>query len=85
VLVAAGASGAVGRVFDTTADGGRTWTPVRQGGSFTALGAEFDFVSPRTGFAWVPGGDAPAGPPAMGETTDSGRTWTSFTPVLAGR
>lgn len=83
VLVSAGPQGAIGGIFDTTADGGTTWTAVRQGGSFTANGTEFDFVSPQAGFAWVPGGDAPAGPPAIGETTDSGRTWTVFTPVLA--
>ena len=83
VLVSAGPSGAIGGIFDTTADGGTTWTAVPQGRSFTANGTEFDFVSPRTGFAWVLGADAPAGPPAMDQTTDSGRTWTVFTPVLA--
>ncbi len=85
VLVSAGASGAIGGIFATTADGGAIWTAVRQGRFLTANGTEFDFVSPRTGFAWVPGGgDTPAGPPAVDETTDSGRTWTSFIPVLAG-
>jgi photosystem II stability/assembly factor-like uncharacterized protein len=83
VLVPAGPNGAIGGIFDVTADGGMTWTAVPQGRAFTANGTEFDFVSPRTGFAWVPGADAPAGPPAMGQTTDSGRTWTAFTPVLA--
>lgn len=84
VLVSAGASGAIGSIFATTADGGAIWTTVRQGRFRTANGTEFDFVSPRTGFAWLPGGDDAAGPPAMDETTDSGRTWTVFTPVLAG-
>jgi photosystem II stability/assembly factor-like uncharacterized protein len=84
VLAPAGPSGAIGGIFDTTIDGGTTWTAVPQGRSFTANGTEFDFVSPRTGFAWVPGADAPAGPPAMDLTTDSGRTWAAFTPVLAG-
>jgi photosystem II stability/assembly factor-like uncharacterized protein len=83
VLVSAGPQGAIGGTFDTTADGGTTWTAVPQGRSFTANGTAFDFVSPRTGFAWMPGADAPAGPPAMDQTTDSGRTWTVFTPVLA--
>jgi photosystem II stability/assembly factor-like uncharacterized protein len=84
VLVSVGASGAIGSIVATTADGGTTWTPVPLGKSVTANGTEFDFVSPRTGFAWLPDGDGPPGPPAMSETTDSGRTWTSFTPVLAG-
>ena len=83
VLVSAGPSGAIGRIAATTADGGITWTVVPLGRSFTANGTEFDFVSPRTGFAWVQVGNATAGPPAMDETTDSGRTWTSFTPVVA--
>ena len=81
-MVSAGASGTIGGIFATTADGGTTWTAIPQRRSF-ASGTEFDFVSPRTGFAWVPGGDMPAGPPAMAKTTDSGLTWTSFTPVLA--
>jgi photosystem II stability/assembly factor-like uncharacterized protein len=84
VLVSAGPNGAIGGIFDTTADGGATWTAVPQGPSFTANGTEFDFVGPRTGFAWVPGADAPAGPPAIAQTNDSGRTWTVFTPILAG-
>jgi photosystem II stability/assembly factor-like uncharacterized protein len=85
VLVSAGPQGVIGPVFYTTADGGRTWTAVRQGRSFAQLETSFDFVSPSTGFAWVSGGgDTPAGPPAMDETTDSGRTWTSFAPVLVG-
>ena len=84
VLVSASASGAIGGIVATTSDGGTTWTPVTLGRSVTANGTEFDFVSPRTGFAWLPDGDGPSGPPAISETTDSGRTWTSFTPVLAG-
>ncbi len=84
VLVSAGSQGSVGSVFYTTSDGGRTWSAVPQGTQFTQFGATIDFVSPLTGFAWMPGGDAPgAAPPAMYETTDSGRTWTPFTPLLA--
>jgi len=83
VLVSAGPSGVIGATLATTSDGGATWTTVRLGRSFTANGTEFDFVSPRTGFAWTPGSDANGGPPAIDETTDSGRTWTSFVPVLA--
>jgi hypothetical protein len=83
VLVSAGAQGTIGGTFDTTEDGGTTWTAIAQGQSFTATGTEFDFISPATGFAWVQGSDATSGPPAMDETTDSGHEWTSFTPVLA--
>ena len=84
VLVAAGAQGALGNVFYTTADGGRTWRPVRQGTHFTQLGAAIDFVSPRTGFAWITGGDATSGSaPKMYVTGNSGRTWTAFAPRLA--
>jgi photosystem II stability/assembly factor-like uncharacterized protein len=84
MLVSAGPQGVIGHVFYTTANGGRTWTPVPQGRSFTQLGTSFDFVSARTGFAWAPGADAKgSSPPAMYLTTDSGRTWVSFTPRLA--
>ena len=84
MLVSAGPQGAIGPVFYTTADGGQTWTAVPQGRSFTQLGTSFDFVTARTGFAWAPGADAQgSSPPAMYQTTDSGRTWTAFTPQLA--
>ena len=84
MLVSAGPQGVTGHVFYTTANGGRTWTAVPQGRSFTQLGTSFDFVSARTGFAWAPGADAKgSSPPAMYLTTDSGRTWVSFTPRLA--
>ena len=85
VLVSAGSQGALGDVFYTTSDGGQRWRPVPQGVHFTQLGAAIDFVSPRTGFAWIQGGDATGGSaPDMYETTDSGRTWTSFAPKLNG-
>ncbi len=84
MLVSAGPQGVIGHVFYTTANGGRTWTAVPQGRSFTQLGTSFDFVSARTGFAWAPGADATgSSPPAMYLTTDSGRTWVAFTPRLA--
>jgi hypothetical protein len=84
MLVSAGPQGVIGHVFYTTANGGRTWTPVPQGRSFTQLGTSPDFVSARTGFAWAPGADAKgSSPPPMYLTTDSGRTWVSFTPRLA--
>jgi photosystem II stability/assembly factor-like uncharacterized protein len=85
VLVPAGPQGALGDIFYTTSDGGQTWRPVPQGVHFTQLGAAVDFVSTRTGFAWIQGGDATGGSaPGMYETTDSGRTWTTFAPRLAG-
>jgi photosystem II stability/assembly factor-like uncharacterized protein len=84
MLVSAGPNGVIGHVFYTTANGGRTWTAVPRGRSFTQLGTSFDFVSARTGFAWAPGADAKgSSPPAMYLTTDSGRTWVAFTPRLA--
>ena len=82
MLVSGGPSGAIGAVFYTTADGGRTWTAVRQGRPLSQLG--IDFISEQTGFAWVSGADATgSSPPAMYRTTDSGRTWVTFTPRLA--
>ncbi len=84
MLVSAGPQGVIGHVLYTTANGGRTWTAVPQGRSFTQLGTSFGFVSARTGFAWAPGADANgSSPPAMYLTTDSGRTWVAFTPRLA--
>ena len=84
ILVSAGPQGVIGHVFYITADGGRTWTAVPQGRSFTQLGTSFDFVSARTGFAWALGADAQgSSSPAMYQTTDSGRTWVAFTPRLA--
>lgn len=85
VLVSAGSQGAIGTVFYTTSDGGQTWTAVPQGTHFAKLGAAVDFVSAVAGFAWFLGGDSQgAAPPPMYATTNSGRTWTSFTPRLAG-
>ena len=83
VLVPAGSQGSLGKVFYTTSDGGQTWRAVRQGKHFTQLGVTIDFVSPRTGFAWILGADTPgASPPPIYETTNSGRTWKPFTPVF---
>lgn len=85
ILVSAGAQGALGGVFYTTADGGRTWTPVPQGTRFTQLGADVEFASPQAGFAWTQGGDSQgSAPPPMYATADSGCTWTAFTPELDG-
>lgn len=86
VLVSAGSQGTIGAVFYTTSDGGQTWAAVPQGIHFTRNGAAIDFVSQRAGFAWVLGGDAQgASPPPVYETTDSGRTWTAFTPRVLSR
>jgi photosystem II stability/assembly factor-like uncharacterized protein len=85
VLVAAGSQEALGTVFYTTTDGGQTWTPVPQGMHFVQLGAAIDFTSPRAGFEWTSGDDAQgSAPPSASVTTDSGHTWRSFTPKLAG-
>lgn len=46
VLVAAGPQEALGTVFYTTADGGRSWTPPRQGRHFTQYGASIDLATP---------------------------------------
>jgi photosystem II stability/assembly factor-like uncharacterized protein len=84
IVVPGGSQGKIGAVFFTTADGGGTWTAVPQGVHFTQLGAAIDFVSPAVGFAWILGGDwQGASPPPVYETTNSGRTWTRFTPRLA--
>jgi len=81
VLVAAGPQQALGPVFYLTADGGKTWTPVRQGTHFTEYGEAIDFASKQAGFAWNSGGDT-AGTVPLYATTDSGRTWHPFVPHL---
>ncbi|HEY5988923.1 MAG TPA: hypothetical protein VIV12_21460 [Streptosporangiaceae bacterium] len=68
-----------GRVFYLTSDGGRSWTPVRQGIRFQS-GTTVDFVSPDAGFAWNPGTSAA---PPIYATTNGGRTWTRYLPQLA--
>jgi photosystem II stability/assembly factor-like uncharacterized protein len=85
LLVAMGSQQALGAVFYTTGNGGKTWSPVPQGRHFTQLGASVNFADARHGVAWIQAGDAQGGtPPPMYATADSGRTWTSFVPVLAG-
>jgi photosystem II stability/assembly factor-like uncharacterized protein len=76
LLVPAGPSGTIGRVLYVTADAGQTWRAVPQGRHFTP-GESFDFVSTRTGFAWIPGSDA------IYRTSNAGRTWTALPPRLA--
>ena len=85
VLVPAGLQDSLGTVFYVTSDGGQTWTAVPQGVHFSENGATVEFVSPTAGFAWILGGDTQgAMPPPMYKTANSGRTWTSFIPRLAG-
>jgi len=85
VLVARETQGAFGRTFFTTADGGQTWTPVRQGANLTRLGVSVDFTSPQDGFAWTNGLETdPVPPTSIYQTTDSGRVWDFFTPKLVG-
>lgn len=79
IAIAAGPQGSVGPDAYLTANGGVSWTAVPLGRSFPSS-ASFAFVSTATGFAWVPN----VASPAMYQTTDSGRAWAAFTPVLAG-
>ncbi len=81
VLVAAGPEQALGGIFYVTADGGRSWTPVRQGTHFTQYGEAIDFAGQLAGFAWNSGEDTVAAPPLYA-TTNSGRTWHLFIPHL---
>jgi hypothetical protein len=85
LLVAMGSQQALGTVFYTTKDGGRTWSAVPQGRHFTQLGASVDFANTQDGVVWIQAGDAQgATPPPLYATADSGRTWTSFVPELTG-
>jgi photosystem II stability/assembly factor-like uncharacterized protein len=81
VLVTAGSQEALGAVFYLTADGGRSWTPVRQGTHFTQLGEAIDFASQQAGFAWNSGANTVPAPPLYA-TTNSGRTWHLVSPHL---
>lgn len=85
LLVTMGAQQALGAVFYATKDGGGTWSAVPQGRHFTQLGASVDFANARDGVEWTEAGDTQgAEPPPLYATGDSGRTWTSFVPVLTG-
>jgi photosystem II stability/assembly factor-like uncharacterized protein len=81
MLVAAGSQDSFQSTFYTTADGGQTWTPVRQGTNFTKIGVDIDFTSARDGFAWTNGYNSDAAT-SIYETVNSGRTWRVFTPHL---
>ena len=83
VLVAGGTQGSFQGTFYITANGGQTWTPVRQGTNFTKIGADIDFTSTRDGLAWTTGENSDPSPAtSIYETTNSGRTWHAFTPYL---
>ena len=83
IAVSAGSQGVVGATFYLTSDGGLTWTAVPQGKHFGKGGANFDFVSSSTGFAWLlPGINAASPPPKVYRTSNSGRKWRSFAPRL---
>jgi photosystem II stability/assembly factor-like uncharacterized protein len=74
IAVAAMSQGVIGADFFVTSDGGQRWTAVLQGRQFGSSGAQFDFVSPRLGFGWIPDEWQ------LYETSDSGRTWTAVVP-----
>ncbi len=81
--MAAGSQGSFQGTFYITANGGQTWTPVRQGTNFTKIGVDIDFTSARDGFAWTTGENSDPSPAtSIYETTNSGRTWHAFTPYL---
>jgi photosystem II stability/assembly factor-like uncharacterized protein len=83
VLVVAGSQGSFQSTFYTTANGGRTWTPVHQGTNFTKIGVNIDFTSTKDGLAWTIGENSdPAPPTSIYQTINSGRTWHAFTPHL---
>jgi photosystem II stability/assembly factor-like uncharacterized protein len=83
VLVAAGTQGSFQSTFYTTANGGQSWTPVKQGADLTKLGVDIDFTSTQEGFAWTNGLTSdPTPPTSIYQTANSGRTWHSFTPYL---
>ncbi|HEY2507991.1 MAG TPA: sialidase family protein [Streptosporangiaceae bacterium] len=74
ITIGAGSQGAIGAGAYVTADGGQNWAAVPLG----PAASNFDFVSTRSGLAWLAG----PGSPEVYRTTDSGRTWTSITPTL---
>jgi photosystem II stability/assembly factor-like uncharacterized protein len=84
IAVSGGAQGLIGRVFYVTANGGQSWSPIRQGRRFGQVGTYLDFVSSTDGFAWISSLDITSGPaPDLYVTTNSGRTWTAITPRQA--
>jgi photosystem II stability/assembly factor-like uncharacterized protein len=82
ITIAAGSQESVGTHSFVTTDGGANWTAVPLSRPFGQAGASFDFVSTGTGVAWLPDTSTAGPPPAMYRTTNSGRSWASFTPSL---
>jgi photosystem II stability/assembly factor-like uncharacterized protein len=76
IAVSAGPQGVIGSDFYLTNDGGLSWTAVAQGRQFGSSGAQFDFLNPKLGFAWIPGSRQ------LYQTSDSGQTWTAVAPQL---
>jgi photosystem II stability/assembly factor-like uncharacterized protein len=76
IAVSAGPQGVIGPDIYLTADGGVSWTAVAQGRQFGSSGAQFDFLNPKLGFAWIPGSRQ------LYQTSDSGQTWTAVAPQL---
>lgn len=77
IAVSAGPQGVIGSDFYLTSDAGLTWTAVPQGRQFGDSGAQFDFVGPQAGFAWIANG------PGLYRTADAGRTWTAVVAQLS--
>jgi hypothetical protein len=75
-LVASKTDGTDVHLFETV-DGARTWSPILSNLSAGTL----DFVSPTMGFAASAAG---LGAPVLSATTDGGRYWVTFVPVLGG-
>jgi photosystem II stability/assembly factor-like uncharacterized protein len=82
IAIAAGSQESVGASSYVTENGGASWSSVPLARPFGQAGASFDFVSPGAGFAWIPASTAPGGSQVLYQTSNSGRTWTSFTPSL---
>jgi photosystem II stability/assembly factor-like uncharacterized protein len=76
IAVSAGAQGTIGSDFYLTSDAGLSWAAVRQGRQFGSSGAQFDFVAPQAGFAWI------ADAAGLYRTSDAGRTWTAVVAQL---
>jgi len=75
------AGGVTGQVLYTTSDAGATWAPVHCDIGFNQY-ETFDFVSPEAGTIWIQAGDI-LGLTPIYRTSDGGRIWARFTPILA--
>jgi photosystem II stability/assembly factor-like uncharacterized protein len=70
-----GAALLLGREMFSTADGGKTWTPVKSIG----WDGQFSFVDPLHGWAVATSG----GEVALVHTVNGGRTWSEIKPRIA--